>query len=128
MRAPKWLVWLIVIIYTLTLLACSGKKDTQSPSGNPLPTQETQPYPLPIEGPQPYPAPQGDATPIDWATATQYILNGDIWKVIQSTSVDIQLFSKDGHLYSSQAPNLDELNNIIKKCGDWCKGLILEKK
>jgi hypothetical protein len=128
MRTSKWLVWLIVIIYTFTLLACSGNKETQPPSENPLPTQGSQPYPLPTENLQPYPAPQGDATPIDWATAKQYILNGNIWKIIQSTSLDIQLFSKDGKLYSSQAPNLDELNNSIKNCGDWCKSIIVEKK
>ena len=122
-------ILMIILVLILPLSACdqSGEK-TEPPTGSTQPVnQPPESYPSPEEVKLAYPEPEGEATAIEWSVAKQYILNGEIWKVILDKSLAIQLYSKDAHLYTSTAPSADEVDATVKQCGNWCEGMTYMK-
>ena len=101
-----------------------GESSTQPEQ--PTPPGESYPQPeqpiLPVYSPYPGPS-EGVTNFIDWSQAEETILSGKVAKVYQAPTQHITLVLKDGSVALTTEPLLDEVTQVIERCGDPCKDI-----
>ena len=119
----------MLVLMSLVLSACQSKSNEPpalptSPSGS----SPTATYPPPtaasvaVPGPAMYPdAKTGDT--VTWDQVTKMVLNGEASKIALDPSLKVTLALKDGRQFFSLAPAKEELDKVVKACGDICKSL-----
>lgn len=105
-----------------------GQVGTPSPQEQVIPETE-EPYPPPGEGStiyNPYPGPsEGQSNYIDWSQAETLILNGEVTEIYQAHSRHITLVLSDGDIALSVEPEIDQVFDVVERCGGLCSDVIL---
>ena len=154
MQKRVWSLIVIILAIVLLLTACqsstqitvSNTEEVSSPT-EPLelpegqgetevPTLQAETYPGPE---QPYPAPElvlpiynpypgpseGVSNYINWSEAEALVLRGEVSEAYQTHSLHVTLVLIDGNVALTIQPELDEIFNVVERCGDLCKEIIL---
>ena len=151
MQKRVWLITVITVTLVIVLAAC--QKSTQAPVSNteevsapteslelPIeqeqaPTLQAQTYPepeqpypppasvLPVYNPYPGPS-EGVSNYVDWSQAEALILKGEVTEVYQTHTLHVTLVLIDGKIILVVEPELDEIFNVVERCGDLCKDVI----
>jgi len=141
-------IWLVTLLLILTTLL-SDCQTTPTPQTTALTAQpvvegeaypppqgeslaqvesETGAYPPPLDIPVPpafhYPAYQ-DNDEVEWWHAQAMILNGEVERVIQTHALKVTLFLKDGRALVTVEPEIDEVLEVIKLCGEKCVDIVI---
>lgn len=132
----KTRIW-VVLLFVILLAACQSGANptpmtTESATAYPAPAQqvitteavEVEVYPPP---PQfvlynPYPDPN-DGDVIEWRHAEYLILSGGVKKVAQFQSLEVTLTLKDDRTVSTKEPEIDDVFQVIERCGAQCKDI-----
>ena len=89
---------------------------------------ETGAYPPPLDTPVPpaflYPAYQ-DNDEVEWWHAQAMIMNGEVERVVQTHALKVTLFLKDGRALVTVEPEIDEVLEVIKLCGEKCVDIVV---
>jgi len=146
MKLAKTRIFNLVI---LSILALTGSACQSAATATPTPTaavtqaiEQTaypQPYPLPTSDPYLAPAEQNpsaypdpgaqsaglypgiqDGAEVMWEQAVSMIMYGEVAQVMQTHELKVYLTLKDGRTLVTVEPEIDEVNRIIKDCGDPC--------
>lgn len=155
MQNRVWLLTVIIISLVMMLAACQSSTqvpvsdtDVVSSPTNSLeppkvqeqaetPTSQAQAYPepeqpypppelvLPVYNPYPGPS-EGESNYIDWSQAEALILSGEVSEVYQTNTLHITLVLTDGNIALSVEPEIDQVFDLVERCGDLCKDVIIE--
>ena len=127
----------IKIVFVLTcyalLSACRGGVVT--PTQRVLETAppiQVSPYPYPWTTPTlsalTYPYPSPDATQavvqLTWEEAEELLLSGQVREVYQLHSLEVTLVTADGQVYRTYEPAIDDVLEVMERCGDLCAEII----
>jgi len=140
----------INMVFLLTACTSSAPKSTederaypapvepQSETGDPYPvdmsegSQTGDPYPLdasaqsqPID---PYPAMEvnpEDMVEIEWGEAEKIIKNGAVARVTQTHDGLVILQLKEGIVFTTKQPQVDDVLKVIEECGDKCSDILV---
>lgn len=66
-----------------------------------------------------------DPTVVEWETAVEWIMQGNVKQVSQTHSLEVYLDMKSGEQYKTTEPAIDDVFKVIEACGDPCKDMIL---
>jgi hypothetical protein len=152
MQNRVWIIIVFTVTLVIVLAACQNSTQTPvsnneevsaptEPPGLPIeqektPTIEPQSYPEPE---QPYPAPgsvssvynpypgpsDGVFNYVDWSQAEAVLLKGEVTEVYQTHTLHVTLVLTNGNIILAIEPELDEVINVVERCGDLCKDVIL---
>ena len=132
------LIITLILLFTAALAACQSANPTVSPtqpsSGYPIPNQET-----PAGGQEVYPAPQEiptrqpdvlypgskDGDQVTWDQAVSMIMNGEVKQITQTHALDVTLQLKDGRTLITAEPAIDDVIQVIQRCGEACKDIVI---
>lgn len=153
MQNRVWLLTVIIIAFVMMLAGCqsptqipvSGTDEVSSPTNSleaseeqeeavaPTPQNQAypepeQPYPppelvLPVYNPYPGPS-EGETNYIDWSQAEVLILDGEVSEVYQAHTLHVTLVLTDGNIALSVEPKMDQVFDVVERCGDLCKDVI----
>ena len=150
MRTQKMFVfYLLMFVALIALSACTRETTTPTeppkitepavkPTNSPYPVPSQDVFPLPSVTPiGPYPpaevGPEStlaspvlypdikDGAEITWNQAIALLYNGEVSKVIQSSSLKVTLLLKDGRTLITTEPALDDVVKAIQTCGAPCQ-------
>jgi hypothetical protein len=139
MKSGKSLIINLAILAVLVLAAAGCQSATPAATQAPA---EAYPEPYPVEAIEPY-VPPAEAAPlapakvnelypgiqdgaeVSWAQAVAMIENGEVVQVMQTHELKVYLTFWDGRTLVTVEPEIDEINRVIKDCGDPCKEIKL---
>lgn len=154
MQKRVWSIFFITLVVAVLLSACQSStpipvtepEDVSSPTesiefpeeqgGTEVPTLQAEAYPEPE---QPYPPPvllvpvynpypgpsEGDNNYVDWTEAEALVLRGEVSEAYQAHTLHVTLVLIDGNVVLTIEPEIDELFNVVERCGDLCSEIIL---
>ncbi|MDF1513341.1 MAG: hypothetical protein P1S60_05985, partial [Anaerolineae bacterium] len=68
---------------------------------------------------------QLDESTVLWEDAVVLIMEGQVEQVVQLHNLDVTLTLRDGSTLKTVEPQIDEVFDVIKRCGDSCSDMIL---
>lgn len=63
--------------------------------------------------------------PIGWTEAEKLILDGQVQQIFQAHSLEVQMTLKDGRRVVATEPSIDEVFQVVDRCGQPCAGIAL---
>ncbi len=140
-----WLVTLL-LIFTIFFGACQSAPAPQTTEVTAQPVVEGEVYPPPpgesLAQVEPetgaYPPPLDipvlsaglypyfqDNDEVEWWHAQALIMNGEVERVVQTHALKVTLLLKDGRALVTVEPEIDEVLEVIKLCGEKCVDIVV---
>ena len=66
-----------------------------------------------------------DGLEIEWGQAEDIIMNGAISQIIQTHDGVLILKTREGVVFVTQQPQVDEVKKVIESCGDPCADILI---
>jgi len=117
----KRFIFLVVLAATLALL--SGCGDKNDPTATTKPELESPLTPGTMG--YPFDSPISPEAVVSWEEAEALILSGQVEQVAQAHSLEVTLYLRDGRQLSTTEPKIDEVFDVIGRCGEPCADMIL---
>jgi hypothetical protein len=64
-----------------------------------------------------------DGASVEWAQVQAIIFSGQVVQVGQTHDLNVTITLKDGRTFKTVEPAIDDVINLVKTCGDLCKGV-----
>jgi len=122
----RWL-GMSCLLLALLLSACQSSEVTDEAEGAYPAPQVGDSYPQP-QVVDPYPdaeLKQEDALEIEWGDAEDIIMNGAISQITQTHDGVLILKTREGVVFVTQQPEVDEVFKVIERCGDLCADILV---
>jgi hypothetical protein len=105
-------------------------QNTIYPFPYPQPVQPTLPPPAEQDLSYPYPQPNqypgpGVTSEVPWSRAEEMIMGGEIARVMQTHDLKVYLTSTEGWVVMTVEPEIDAVLDVIDRCGDPCKKILI---
>ena len=143
---------MINMVFLLSACTSSAPKATDAEQAYPEPvdtdpqTEIGDPYPVDQseqpQGEEPYPASGStqsqtsdpypemevnpeDAVEIEWGEAEKIIMNGVVARVTQTHDGLVILQLKEGIVFTTRQPQVDDVLKVIEECGELCSDILV---
>jgi hypothetical protein len=68
--------------------------------------------------------PPSNRTIVSWEEAITVLQTGQVTQVIQTHSLYVSLWLKNGSVITTKEPTIDAISYELSKCGDPCKNIV----